>query len=215
MSRLCPSALVASLAPVATAVADPNAGVSTGTYGDAVIDLDGTGKEHLGWMDLIGDNGQVFWAYSPSMQRDVPFVWLYPEGQDKFEPRPTLYTLNGASGGTGDAHWLFQTDIQDFFRDKNVNVVIPYDGFVSYYTDWGDQDTHLGTQYWETFLTQELPGSLEAAIGSTGQKRGLVGMSMSGTTSLVYAQHHPGLYDAVASYSGCAQTSDPFGQFYV
>lgn len=56
---------------------------------------------------------------------------------------------------------------------------------------------------------------MEAAIGSTGQKRGLIGMSMSGTTSLLYAQHHPELYDAVASYSGCAQTSDPFGQFYV
>lgn len=156
MRRLVASisvALVASLMPATTAVAGSAYPDSTGTHGDAVIDLDGSGKEHLEWMDLVGENGQVFWAYSPAMDRDVPFVWLYPEGQDKFEPRPTLYTLNGASGGTGNAHWLYMTDIQDFFRDKNVNIVIPYDGFVSYYADWADHDTHLGTQYWETFLT--------------------------------------------------------------
>lgn len=210
------AALAMTLAPV-SAGAGPAYPAAADSVAPATIDIDGTDKEYeyLEWMNLLGENATIIWSYSPWMDRDIPLVWLHPEGQDKFEPRPILYTLNGAGGGQSDANWLAKTDIQEFFKDKNVNIVIPFDGFVSYYTDWVDQDIPLGTQYWETFLAKELPGPLEAAIGSAGQKRGLIGMSMSGTTSLVYAQHHPGLYDAVASYSGCAQTSDPFGQFYV
>ena len=30
---------------------------------------------------------------------------------------------------------------------------------------------------------------------------------MSATTTLLYAQHHPGFYDMVGSFSGCAQTA--------
>ena len=47
-----------------------------------------------------------------------------------------------------------QTDIVDFYMDKNVNVVIPMAGKFSYYTDW-DQDVEAlgGKQTGETFLT--------------------------------------------------------------
>lgn len=163
------------------------------------------------WLDLIKDrpNVQDLWAVSPSMGRTIPMVWIHPEGADPKAPRPTLYVLNGADGGEGRASWLHQTDILDYFSDKDVNVVVIQSGKFSYYTDWENQGHKLGRQYWETFLTQELPAPLEAAIGATGQPRGIVGMSMSATSTLLYAQHHPGLYDAVASFSGCAATSDP------
>ncbi|WP_448851702.1 alpha/beta hydrolase [Corynebacterium sp. 335C] len=170
-----------------------------------------------GWLELIRDrpNAHDLWAVSPSMGRTIPMVWLHPEGADPKAPRPTMYVLNGADGGEGRASWLYQTDILDYFNDKNVNVVIVQAGKFSYYTDWENQGHKLGRQYWETFLTQELPRPLEAAIGSAGQPRGIVGMSMSATSTLLYAQHHRGLYDAVASFSGCAATSDPLSSQFV
>lgn len=212
------AALTTTLAPV-SAGANPAYASTASSVAPAEIEIVEPGNEgdheYLEWMNLLGENATIIWSYSPSMDRDIPLVWLHPEGKDKFAPRPILYTLNGAGGGQSDANWLAKTDIQEFFKDKDVNIVIPFDGFVSYYTDWVDHDTPLGTQYWETFLTKELPGPLEAAIGSDQHKRGLIGMSMSGTTSLLYAQHNPEMYEAVASYSGCAQTSDPFGQTFV
>ena len=92
--------------------------------------------------------------------------------------------------------------------DKNVNVVIPMAGKFSYYTDW-EQDVEAlgGKQTWETFLTKELPGPLEKTLKASNQ-RAIAGMSMTATTSLLYAEHHPGFYDAVGSFSGCAQTSE-------
>ena len=64
---------------------------------------------------------------------------------------------------------------------------------------------------WETFLTHELPGPLEKAIGTNG-KRSLIGMSMSGATALIYATHQPGLYDSVGSLSGCGLTNSWVGR---
>ena len=154
------------------------------------------------------------WYHSPSMNRDVPVLWLRPDPKkvDRSKPMPTLYYLNGADGGEGTANWFYQTDIVDFFADKAVNVIVPMAGKFSYYTDWVQEEPRLGgKQKWETFLTKELPGPLEKKINGNG-KRGIEGMSMSATTSLAFAEHNPGFYDAVASYSGCADTSTPLGQ---
>ena len=110
---------------------------------------------------------------------------------------------------------LMQTDVVDFYMDKNVNVVIPMSGQFSYYTDWEQENANLGgKQKWETFLTKELPGPLEKTLKAS-DKRAIVGMSMTGTTSLLYAEHYPGFYDAVGSFSGCAQTSEGLPLQYV
>ena len=49
---------------------------------------------------------------------------------------------------------------------------------------------------------------IENTLGSNGQ-RGIVGLSMSATSSLLLAARNPGFYKAVGSYSGCASTSRP------
>lgn len=124
---------------------------------------------------------------------------------------PTYYMLNGADGGEGGANWIQQSDILEFFQDKDVNVVIPMEGQFSYYTDWETEAPQLGgKQMWETFLTKELPGPIEDYLDA-GDKRGISGMSMSATSSLLLAQHNPGFYDAVGSFSGCAATSNLVG----
>lgn len=134
------------------------------------------------------------------MDRHVPLV-IIPGSPGA----PTLYLLNGADGGEDRAHWIENTDVLDFYAGKNINVVIPMAGAFSYYTDWAD-----GSQQWETFLTQELPGPLEAYL-QAGERRAVLGVSMSATSALLFAQHNPGFYQAVASLSGCAQTSSSLG----
>jgi len=151
-------------------------------------------------------------VYSPSMGRDIPLQVMRPA--DTSVPRPTLYLLNGAGGGEDGANWLNQTNILDFLEDKNVNVVIPAEGMFTYYTDWVSEDPVVGRAMWETFLTKELPPVIDRTLDTTGVNA-IAGLSMAGTSVLDLAIQAPGLYRGVASYSGCAQTSDPIGQSFI
>jgi S-formylglutathione hydrolase FrmB len=153
-------------------------------------------------------------VHSPSMGRDIPVVTIH--AKDDPANAPTIYLLNGADGGTGAANWLQQSSAIDFYGNKigNVNVVIPMSGGFSYYTDWqepssldGDGNGKGGVQKWETFLTKELPAPMESHLGTSSDKRAIIGMSMSASTTLVYGEQHEGLYDSIGSFSGCPSTS--------
>ncbi|MFF2083947.1 alpha/beta hydrolase [Nocardia sp. NPDC058176] len=158
-------------------------------------------------------------VYSPAMDRTITLRVMRPV--DTATPAPTLYLLNGAGGGEDSANWPGQTDAARFFADKGVNVVIPMEGAFSYYTDWRSADEGLaknlennGRNSWTTFLTEELPPVIDAAFATTGVNA-LAGISMAGTSVLDLAIQAPSLYRSVASYSGCAMTSDPLGQAFV
>ncbi|MFE3445996.1 alpha/beta hydrolase [Nocardia sp. NPDC059180] len=133
---------------------------------------------------------------------------------DTRTPRPTMYLLNGSQGGPNESGWDAQTDAMTFLRDKNINVVTPVGGAGSYYTDWIRDDPALGRNKWQTFINEELPPAIEQFLGANTQ-RTLAGVSMSGTSVLNLAIAKPGFWQSVASYSGCAQTSDPIGQEFV
>ncbi|RNE48986.1 alpha/beta hydrolase [Corynebacterium alimapuense] len=149
-------------------------------------------------------------AYSPSMGRDIPLAVITPDGTFG-QDRPTIYLLNGAGGAEQDMDWISSGEALEAYADKDVNVVIPMQGAFSYYVDWLDQNLDTpylqGPQMWETFLLRELPGAIEPTM-SASNYRGIAGMSMSATSSLLLAGKAPGFYDAVGSYSGCAATSD-------
>ncbi|MFI5777725.1 alpha/beta hydrolase [Nocardia sp. NPDC051570] len=147
-------------------------------------------------------------VYSPAMGRAIDVDVLRPA--DTSTPRPTLYLLNGGGGGEDDATWRKRTDVLDFLATKNVNVVAPVGGRDTYYTDWRAPDPVLGVNKWRTFLTTELPPVLDAALGADGRKA-ISGMSMSATSVLQLAIAAPGLFGAVAAYSGCARISDSMG----
>ena len=66
-------------------------------------------------------------VHSPAMGRDITIKVLRPA--DTSVPRPTLYLLNGAGAGADGANWMRQTDVEEFFADKNINVVIPVGGY--------------------------------------------------------------------------------------
>lgn len=151
-------------------------------------------------------------VHSAAMNSDFPVEVQRPA--DTAVPRPVLYLLSGGSGGTGAASWARRTDVFEFLADKNVNVVQPMGGAASYYTDWRQPDPHLGVMKWTTYLTEELPPLLDAALGASGVN-GLAGVSMSGTSVLQLPIAKPGLYHSVAAYSGCARIADPIGQAFV
>ena len=89
--------------------------------------------------------------------------------RDPSAPHPTVYLLNGAQGGLNGSSWLDQTDVVDFFADKNATVVIPVGGQASYFADWRADDPVLGHQKWSTFLTKELPPLMDARFAGDGR----------------------------------------------
>lgn len=206
-------ALAGSLlaAPLAQAATLTPAQVAGSTPLSTVSELEVTNQiRETKWFQQYGDDPRVLklQATSPAMDgRVVPLAVI----KAKDANRPTIYLLNGAGSAEQNADWLAMSRAVDFYASKNVNVVVPQAGAFSYYTDWKDVPNGSyvkGPQKWETFLTKELPGPLESRLEASN-KRAVAGMSMSATSSLLFAEHNPGFYDAVGSFAGCAATSAP------
>ena len=155
-------------------------------------------------IDVSSDNSMLE-VYSPSMNKIVVNRIIRANG-----PAPTLYLLAGIGGGEDGISWWDNTGVRAFFADKHVNVVMPIGGRFSMYTDWIADDPILGRNKWQTYLTSELPPVVDAQLGATGVNA-IAGVSMSAGPALDLAIQAPDRYRAVASYSGCANTSDPIG----
>ena len=110
------------------------------------------------------DGVETVAVHSASMDRDISMRVL----RAPTAGAPTLYLLNGAAGGEGGSSWFDQTDVRQFFADKNVNVVVPDGGAASYYTDWFRDDPALGRNKWNTFLAHELPPLIDDLLGADG-----------------------------------------------
>ncbi|MFE3987197.1 alpha/beta hydrolase [Nocardia tengchongensis] len=166
---------------------------------------------HLERIEPLHDRVADLYVYSAAMHTVIRSRIV--RGAADGAPAPTLYLLNGANGGV-EGSWYDETDVADFVRDKHVNVVIPIGGAGSYFTDWEFDDPVLGHPRWTTFLTRELPPIVDAALTGNGANA-IAGISMAGTSVFQLALAAPGLYRAIASYSGCVRTSDPQGQAFV
>ncbi|WP_246023150.1 alpha/beta hydrolase [Nocardia yunnanensis] len=198
---------VTLVVPVAPAVAAPPDPVtSTATLAATPLSEDGSA---ITAFEVHDARNLTLHVRSAAMNSEIQVEVQRPA--DASRPRPVLYLLNGAGGGQDTATWKRNTDSAQFFGDKNVNVVMPIGGAFTYYTDWRAPDPKLGQPMWKTFLTEELPPLIDAALDTTGI-HAIAGMSMSGTSVLQLAIARPGLYRSVAAYSGCAQISDPIGQ---
>lgn len=147
----------------------------------------------------------ALWVYSPAMNKEIQVQLLlardwYADPAAKF---PQLTTLDGLRAQDDQSGWILNTDIEQFYRDKNVNVILPIGGESSFYTDWNEPDR--GTHYmWETFLIRELPPIVEGQWRSTNV-RGIQGLSMGGTAAMMLAARNPGFYRYAASFSGILQ----------
>ena len=172
----------------------------------------------------LDDGRMIVSVWSESMQTEVPNIVHPPADGD--DDAPVYYLVNGAGGGEDAATWQAQSDVNEFMGDKNVWTVTPIGGAFSYYTDWEKPDPDVQTRFasettpmkFETYLAEELPDAFEREYGgSTGEdrKRALSAISMTATSVLTIAQKHPGRFQAIGSFSGCAETSTPIGYQFI
>lgn len=120
---------------------------------------------------------------------------------------PEVWALDGLRALDTENGWTINTNIEQMFADKNVNVILPVGGESSFYSDWLKENN--GKNYkWETFLTQELPAVLKQGYRSNGQ-RAITGISMGGTAAMNLAQHRPDMFNFVGSFSGYLDTTSP------
>ncbi|WP_306359595.1 alpha/beta hydrolase family protein [Nocardia sp. CC227C] len=145
-------------------------------------------------------------VYSPAMDRVVSNRVIPAANAGA----PTLYLLTGAGGGQDGISWWDDTDVREFFADKNVNVVMPIGGAFTLYTDWIADDPIAGRNKWQTYLTRELPAAVDARFATSGRDA-IAGVSMSAGSAIDLAIQAGDRYSAVASYSGCPWTSDAAG----
>ena len=169
------------------------------------------GAAHITDVQHINDRWDKVSVYSPAMNQVIV--------NDVFKaPRsgaPTLYLLPGIDGGDnldpggnfapGAKSWFGMTDIPGFFGNKNVNVVSPLGGQFSWWTNWVND----GSKQYQTYMTRELPPVINAAYHTNG-RNAVGGLSSTGGTAVDYAVQAPGVFRAVASYSGMLNPSaDP------
>ncbi|MFT4125060.1 MAG: alpha/beta hydrolase-fold protein [Gordonia sp. (in: high G+C Gram-positive bacteria)] len=153
------------------------------------------------------DRRVALWVFSPAMNTEIQVQillardwWATPAA--KF---PQLTMLDGLRAQDSQSGWVLNTDIVDFYKDKNVNVILPIGGESSFYTDWQQPDRGKNYQ-WETFLMKELPPILESDWRST-TVRGIEGLSMGGSAAMMLAARHPGFFTYAGSFSGILQLS--------
>lgn len=178
----------------------------------------------------LDDGRFIVSVWSESMETEIPSIVQPPAGfEDNPEvgkTAPVSYLINGAGGGEDSATWQAQSDVKEFMKDKNAWTVTPIGGAFSYYTDWDKPDPNVQTRFasetkpmkFETFLAEELPDRFETWTGgATGaeRKRAISAISMTATSVLTIAQNHPGRFQFIGSYSGCAETSTPAGHAFI
>lgn len=118
-----------------------------------------------------------------------------------------VWALDGLRARDDESGWTIETNIESFYADKNVNVVMPIGGESSFYSDWQQEDN--GKHYmWETFLTKELIPILQNKFRANGQ-RAITGISMGGTAAINLAERNPQLFKFVGSFSGYLDTTSP------
>jgi diacylglycerol O-acyltransferase/trehalose O-mycolyltransferase len=126
-----------------------------------------------------------------------------------------VYLLDGLRAQDDYNGWDINTSAFDWYLGSGLSVVMPVGGQSSFYTDWyqpavGKAGTY--TYKWETFMTQELPAWLQANKAVTTDGNAVVGLSMGGSSALVFATYHPREFIYAASLSGFLNLSEGCGR---
>ncbi|OBJ51625.1 esterase family protein [Mycobacterium sp. 1423905.2] len=112
---------------------------------------------------------------------------------------PAVYLLDGLRARDDRNGWDIETPAFDEYRGSGISVVMPVGGRSSFYSDWYGS-ANGATYKWETFISSELPSYL-AGKGVRTTRNAVVGVSMSGLSSLILAAYHPQQFAYAASLS--------------
>jgi diacylglycerol O-acyltransferase/trehalose O-mycolyltransferase len=143
-------------------------------------------------------------VFSPSMNRNIK-VQFQGGGPH------AVYLLDGLRAQDDYNGWDINTPAFEWYYQSGMSVVMPVGGQSSFYSDWYQPSQGNGQDYtykWETFLTQELPASLEANQGVSQNGNAVVGLSMAGGSGLTYAIYYPQKFIYAASLSGFLNPSE-------
>jgi len=148
---------------------------------------------------------------SPSMGRDVK-IQFQPGGPH------AVYLLDGLRARDDYNGWDIETTAFEWTLDSGLATVMPVGGMSSFYTNWYQPAVGNGgtwTYNWETFLTSELPSWLSANKGISPTGNAAVGISMSGSASLILAAYHPDNFIYAGSLSALMDPSQAMGPFLI
>ncbi len=143
----------------------------------------------------VDDRQDALTIASAALGRDAQVRVLKPAGWTEGSTGwPVLYLLHGCCEPTGDT-WLSKGDAAKVTANLSAVVVVPEGGSDGWYADWLDGPA------WETFHMKEVRTLVEDLYG-VGERRAIAGLSMGGHGALGYAARNPGVFEAVASFSG-------------
>jgi diacylglycerol O-acyltransferase/trehalose O-mycolyltransferase len=127
---------------------------------------------------------------------------------------PAVYLLDGLRAQDDYNGWDINTPAFDWYNNSGLSVILPVGGQSSFYTDWYSPacgKSGCSTYKWETFLTSELPRWLASnrQVKSTGSA--VVGLSMSGSSSMILTAYHPQQFINAGSLSALLDPSSGMG----
>jgi diacylglycerol O-acyltransferase/trehalose O-mycolyltransferase len=144
---------------------------------------------------------------SPAVGETLPVRIVVPTGWTPGATRtwPMALILHG--GNDDYTSWTRSTNILDLATTEQLIMVFPSGGSTGTYTNY--KNPLDGKPYqWETFHLTELAQILDRAF-HTGTTRAIMGLSAGGYGSIIYAEHHPGYFQYVSSWSGLYSTQRP------
>jgi diacylglycerol O-acyltransferase/trehalose O-mycolyltransferase len=137
---------------------------------------------------------------SPAANADIQVQLLLPSGWTSgatTQTWPVLYLLHGCCDAFDG--WTENTNVQQQTASAPVIIALPDGGPVGFYSNWLNNGAE-GENY-ETFTATELPQILKSGFHASNVAA-IGGVSTGGGAALFIAAHNPGVYKAVASYSG-------------
>ena len=202
--------LTAVLVIVATALVGPGVQPAGGAAPPAATRVaapawtDGQGL-HVVSARPDGDRLWRLVVSTAALSRPVRVNVLLPAAYDGRKRFPVLYLFHGTSGGADD--WIDSGDVIGATASRPMVVVMADAGYDSnggsWFTNWVDQATPLGTANWETFHVEQLVPYVDRHVRTLHARgsRAIAGLSQGGFGALSYAARHPDLFVAGAGFS--------------
>src|ERR1700722_17095424 len=146
---------------------------------------------------------------SAAMGRDIKIQF-----QSGGANSPAVYLLDGLRAQDDYNGWDINTPAFEWYYKSGLSIVMPVGGQSSFYADWyGPACGKAGCSTYKgaTFLTSELPRYLASNKSIKSNGSAAIGISMSGSSSLILAAYHPGQFIYAGSLSALMDPSSGMG----